>query len=172
MKSKKQLVTLVLLLVVSAIFSQSNQERESRRTTNKVEKANKTVENTNEQIDSTIVGIDNTIEGAKATAKKVGEMFFGKKDKKKTSKKTSKNAIVISISSVSYDNENANQLYNEICKNKAAKNIVKTFSNGQLNIQMESKETADAIWQKVTQNTRTSFNINAISKNEIKLNLK
>ena len=170
MKSKKQLVTLVLLLAVSAIFSQNTNE--NRRRANRVEKAEKQVEETNKQIDSTIVGIDNTIEGAKATAKKVGEMFFGKKDKKKTSKKTSKNAIVISISSVSYDNENANQLYNEICKNKAAKNIVKTFSNGQLNIQMESKETADAIWQKVTQNTRTSFNINAISKNEIKLNLK
>ena len=170
MKSKKQLVTLVLLLAVSAIFSQNTNE--NRRRANRVEKAEKQVEETNKQIDSTIVGIDNTIEGAKATAKKVGEMFFGKKDKKKTSKKTSKNAIVISISSVSYDNENANQLYNEICKNKAAKNIVKTFSNGQLNIQMESKETADAIWQKVTQNTRTSFNINALSKNEIKLNLK
>ena len=170
MKSKKQLVTLVLLLAVSAIFSQNTNE--NRRRANKAEKVERTVEETNKQIDSTIVGIDNTIEGAKATAKKVGEMFFGKKDKKKTSKKTSKNAIVISISSVSYDNENANQLYNEICKNKAAKNIVKTFSNGQLNIQMESKETADAIWQKVTQNTRTSFNINAISKNEIKLNLK
>ena len=166
MKSKKQLVTLVLLLAVSVIFSQNTNE--NRRRANRVEKAEKKVEETNKQIDSTIVGIDNTIEGAKATAKKVGNMFFGKKDKKKTSK----NAIVITISSVSYDNENANQLYNEICKDKAAKNIVKTYSNGQLNIQMESKETADAIWQKVTQNTRISFDINAISKNEIKLNLK
>ena len=165
MKSKKQLVTLVLLLVVSSIFSQSNQERESRRTTNKVEKANKTVENTNEQIDSTIVGIDRAIDGATETAKKIGGILFG--DKKK--KKAPKSFVIITIASVSYDDKNVNQLYNEISKAKATKNVVKMYSNGKMTIQMESKTSADAVWQKVSQNIRACFNIGEISEKAIVL---
>lgn len=166
MKSRTQLCTLVLLLAASTIFSQNN--KETRRRANRVEKTEKKVEETNKQIDSTIVGIDNTIEGAKATAKKVGDMLFGKKDKKKASK----NAIIITINSISYDDESVNQLYNEISKSKVAKKIVKTYSNGKMTIQIESKVSADTIWQKVAQAIRSSFSIVEISDKKIVLTSK
>ncbi|MFD2588923.1 MULTISPECIES: hypothetical protein [Flavobacteriaceae] len=168
MKSKTKITTLTLLLVAAFTFSQSNNEKDNRRIHNKAEKAEKTVEETNEQIDSAVASIDNTIEGAKETATKVGDIFFGKKDKKKISK----NTVVITIASVSYDDKDVNQLYHEISKSKGAKNIIKTYSNGQMIIQMESKSSADAIWQNVLQTTRTSFNIDKISEKSIVLKLK
>jgi len=167
MKSKTRITTLLLLLVAVFTFSQSNNEKENRRIPNKTEKVDNTVVETNNQIDSTVASIENTIEGAKETAKKVGDIFSGKKDKKKTSKST----VVITIASVPYDDKNVNQLYDEISKSKEAKNTIKTYSNGQVRIQMESKSSADTVWQKVSQTTRSSFNVGEISEKSIVLTL-
>jgi len=168
MRSKTKILILSFLMVTSFTFSQSSTEKAKRRTSNRVEKVEKKVADTNKEIDSTVASIDNTIEGTKQTAKKVGEILFGKKNKKKTQK----NVIVIAIMSTSYDNESANQLYLEISKSKTSKDLVKTYSNGQMTIKLESKSSADAIWQKVSDVTRRNFNIEQISERSITLNLK
>ncbi|QLG45068.1 hypothetical protein [Costertonia aggregata] len=166
MKSKTKILVPLFLVVASFIFSQDNKEK--RRTANSVEKVEQTVEEANTEIDSTVASIDSTIEGAKETAKKVGDIFFPKKNKKKASS----NIVIITITSISYDNPSVNQLYNEISKSKVAKELIKTYSNGQIMIKIQSKATADAIWQKVHQGTRKNFNIEQISEKSITLDFK
>ena len=168
MKSKTKILGVLLLMVVSSALSQTNEEKEKRRTSDRAEKVEQTVEETNNEIDSTVASVDNTIEGAKETAKKVGDIFFGKKSEKKTSA----NVVIITIAPISYDDQNVNQLHNEISKSKGVKELIKTFSNGQMTLKIESKLSADAIWQKVSQTTRKNFSIEQISEKSITVNLK
>lgn len=168
MNSKTKIILPLLLLAVSFTFSQNSNEKEKRRTSKRAEKVEQTVETTNTEIDRTVASIDSTIEGAKETAKKVGDIFFGKKNKKKAST----NTVTITVTPVSYDNQSVNQLYNEISKSKAAKDLIKTYSNGEMTIKMDTKSTADAIWQKVPMVTRKDFNIEQIGEKSIALNLK
>lgn len=168
MKSKTKILLPLLVLVTGFTFSQSNKEKEKRRTSNRAEKVEQTVEETNAEIDKTVASIDSTIEDAKETAKKVGDIFFGKKNKKKAST----NTVIITIAPIAYDNHSANLLYNEISKFKVAKDLIKTYSGGQMTLKLESKSTADAIWQKVSQVTRKNFNIEQIGEKSIALNIK
>lgn len=168
MKSKTKILGVLLLMVVSSALSQTNEKEEKRRTSDRAEKVEQTVEETNNEIDSTVASVDNTIEGAKETAKKVGDIFFGKRNKKKTSA----NVVIITIAPISYDDQNVNQLHNEISKSKGVKELIKTFFNGQMTLKMESKLSADAIWQKVSQATRKNFSIEQISEKSITVNLK
>ncbi len=165
MRSKTTTITLMLLLVLGVAFAQNTEEKEKPEKPNKVEKAEKTVNETNAQIDSTIVGVDNTIEGAKETAKKVGEILFGKKGKKKKAK----NQIVISISAVSYDNLGLNNLYKQISKSKGVSKVIKTFSNNQAILKIESKLSADDIWQKVSKDLRATFKVGEIQERAISI---
>tara|TARA_R110001583_G_scaffold60219_8_gene179032 strand:+ start:574 stop:1056 length:483 start_codon:yes stop_codon:yes gene_type:complete len=159
MKSKIKIATLALLLATSYAFTQ---------TTTEIERAGKTVESANRQIDSTVVAVNHTIENTKEAVNKVGGILFGKKDKNKTTN----NNVVINITSVTYDNQSVTQLHQEISNTKLAKRIIKTYSNGQMTIKMDSKASADAIWQKVPKEIRTNFNISEISEKSIVLNLK
>ncbi len=164
MKLKTKITALVLLLVAGFAFSQNTGETE-KKIPNKAGEVESRVEETNQQIDTTITSIDNTIDGAKEAVTKVSEILFGKKDKNKVSKSN----IIILISSIAYNDEGLTLLYNDISKANGAKKTTKTFTNGVAIITIESKATADAVWQNIQNKIRDKFEIDAIGEKEIKI---
>jgi len=171
MTSKKVHAIILMGLFFGFVNAQDSEAAKRRnrgmtsKTADQVEQVDQTVQKTNDDIDQTVEGIDNTIEGAKETVEKVGGILFGPKKEK------SKNKIVISIDSVAYGDENVQNLYNELSKKNGMKKTFKTFSDGVVTIQIETKQTADAIWQEISQNTRAPFKVIAMGKNKISVGL-
>lgn len=167
MKSRTPLLMLLSIMIFGSATAQNERRRtdrtKERTVTKKIDKTDRTVEETNAQIDSTTVSIENTIEGTKETIDKVGKILFGSKEGK------SKNIVVIQIHSVEYGNENLSQLQEHIKGIKSVKKVSKTFANNNATISVESKKTADDIWQEVPQNLKQSFTINSVSENTISL---
>lgn len=167
MKSRTTLLMLLSIMIFGSATAQNERSRadrtKERTVVKEIDKTDRTVEETNAQIDSTTVSIENTIEGTKETIDKVGKILFGSKEGK------SKNIVVIQIHSVEYGNENLSQLQEHIKGIKSVKKVSKTFANNNATISVESKKTADDIWQEVPQNLKQSFTINSVSENTISL---
>ncbi|MEW2921341.1 hypothetical protein AB1A65_07720 [Muricauda sp. ANG21] len=170
--TSKKVHTFILIALFCGLVNAQNSDATKRRnrgmtskTADQIDQVDQTVQNTNNDIDQTVEGIDNTIEGTKETVEKVGRILFGSKKEK------SKNKILIFIDSVAYGDENVQTLYNELSKKNGTKKTSKTFSDGVVTIQIESKQNADAIWQEVPQNVRASFKVNAMGENNISVEL-
>jgi len=169
MKPRTTLLMLLSIMIFGSATAQNERSRadrtKERTVVKEIDKTDRTVEETNVQIDSTTVSIENTIEGTKETIDKVGKILFGSKE----GKAKSKNIVVIQIHSVEYGNENLSQLQEHIKGIKSVKKVSKTFANNNATISVESKKTADDIWQEVPQNLKQSFTINSVSENTIAL---
>jgi hypothetical protein len=133
------------------------------KTAERVDQVDQTVQETNKDIDQAVEGIDSTIEGAKETVEKVGSILFGSKKEK------SKNTILISIATVTYGDKNVENLYHELSKKNGTKKTSKTFSNGVVTIQIESKQNADTIWQEIPQNARDPFKVTSMGEKTLRL---
>ncbi len=163
MKTLKPLLLLTLFLNIGTLLAQeSNGEQKTEM--NEIDKANKAINDANTSIKNTNESVKNTVDSSKETIATIGTIFGSGKKKKKEKNKSN---ITIGIQQVTYDNENLNSLYNHISKTKGVKAPVKKYSNGSALITVDFKESADALWQSIPKNVRSSFKMIEISDNNI-----
>jgi len=141
-----------ILFAFGAVLAQQNKS-EDKKVIKEVEEINKTSEEVNETADNTNNAIKSTIENSKETIKTIGSLFGSGKGKKTKSK----GSITISISPITYDDNNLEQLYRQISDTKGVKKTSKNFSDGKASIAIAYKENADALWQSIPKNIRSAF---------------
>lgn len=147
--------------------TQQDTSTTNRRVT-KVDKANEQVDDVNTGINNTNESLDNTVNSSKETVANVKETFtsiFGTGKKKNTEKQL----VIIQITNVTYDDEGLTQFYNRAKKVRGVKNPSKTFKAGNALIELEYKKGADALFQEIPKNIRSSFKIIEISDTSILL---
>ncbi len=173
MKSLKTWSAVLIFLIAGNVFAQQSDSRKNERakkreTVNKVDKAEKTVENVNETIDTTTKSIDNTIEGATETVNKVGKILFGSKEKRERAK----NAVVLEIGPITYEDPNLEELYQQLAQRHGGKRTDKSFANGREKITVTIKKNASTLWEELPKTLRMRFKIQQMGDKEVLLELK
>ncbi|TAI47339.1 hypothetical protein [Flagellimonas allohymeniacidonis] len=170
MTSKKLTVVSFAILLCALANAQETESRRNRarqnKTVQKVDKVDQTVQQTNTDIDNTVQGVESTVEGAKETVEKVGSILFGSKKSKP------KSTVSITINSLEYDNQMAENLYQEIVSQNGIKKTTKTYSSGILTIEIKSKKTANILWQQLPEGIRTAFKVRDMEERSIFIRLR
>jgi len=164
MKSQKQIIVLLMLLVFSTTLSQHRNSRtkiDENKISSKIDDTNKEINDVNESVENSTKTIERTTETLEETWGVIKGKFGGKK---------SKNNISIIIRPISYDNEHLNNLYRHISKASGVKKSTKSYNANVISISLDCKNTADDIWQDVPKNIRSNFKIVEIGEKNIILN--
>lgn len=165
MKKKRNFV-LLLFIAFFSVVGYSQEEKETNKVKKEVDKVSKTSEEINETTEATNKAIQGTVENTKQTIQTIGSLFGSGKNKDKN-----KADVSLIIKEVAYDDNILNSLFSKLSDTKGVKKASKSFSKGTATINIDSKETADAIWLQVPKEIRSSFQLEEISETTVSLTL-
>ncbi len=166
MKTFKKTFLLIGLFAFGSLWSQQ-EPSEEKKVIKEVDQVNRASDEINQTATNTTTAVKSTVANTKETLKEVGSLF-GSGTKKNTK---SKGVVEITIQQIDYDNEYLNQLYQQITKQKGVKKPTKVFSNGKVVINVNYKEGADALWQRIPKQVRSAFKMTQMETQSISLQL-
>jgi len=174
MKTQRKLILILVLIITVNAFSQRNSSsrgrEKARKVTSKVNKTTKKVDDANKTFNSTTDSIANTVENTKRTVKKLKEAIFGSKKNKAKTKK-SEELITIQIPNVAYGDVSVNELISNINSLKGMKKVSKSYTNGNITITINYKESADSLWMLISEKLQKVFIVKEMNEKKILLQL-
>ena len=150
--------------IASAQEGEGKTEEKEKRTIKEVEQVNEASEEISATAANTAESLKSTAANTKDAVNEIGALFGAGKGTKKAK---SKGMVSISIQPISYDDENLNKLFTAISKAKGAKNPSKNFSGNSVLITVAYKGSADALWQSIPREIRTTFQIGEMADSSI-----
>ncbi len=173
MKTIRKTILVLTILTCYAVTSQESSGRKrakEKKVTEKIDRASDKVNNVNKTINASTDSITTTVEDTKRTLKELKTTIFGEK---KNRKKTEKNIefVTVDISNIAYSNENAIKLQDQLTKIKGVKKVSKRFVNQNITFTVDSKESADLLWEQISSELQKAFIIKEMGDKNILLSL-